>query len=325
MRSRVVIRKSQPNGSEMHVNRPLTNISIANIQDPSLYVADQVFPVMPVQNKSDLYYIWDRSDFLRDEAQDRAPGTESAGGGMKLSTNSYNCRVKAFHKDIADQDRDNADSELQLDRAATMLVTQKMRIRLEKQWVAGYFKTGVWAVDTTPSILWSAGATAIPRENVDAQKATIEAGSGLSVNTMVMGKRVFYALRSCPQVLEQFKYTSAESIDTAMLAQFFGVERLLVMGAVSDSGAEGGTASYDFIGGKHVWMGHVASTPSLMTPSAGYQFGWSGFLGSQNTGIRIKKFRRAEEFASDRIEGEMARDMKVVCSYLGCFFNGAVA
>jgi hypothetical protein len=61
-----------------------------------------------------------------------------------------------------------------------------------------------------------------------------------------------------------------------------------------------------------------------MAPSASYTFAWTGYLGATADGRRIKKFR-LEHLASDRIEGEMAYDFKVIAADLGSFFASAVA
>ena len=54
-------------------------------------------------------------------------------------------------------------------------------------------------------------------------------------------------------------------------------------------------------------------------PERRYIFG-TGYLGSGEEGGRVKRFR-VEENAADRIEMEMAFDMKVVCSDLGMLFT----
>lgn len=330
MSKRVLLRKAQPTVSGVHVNAPLTNISVAYIQSAANFVADKAFPVVPVTKRSDLYYRYDREDFLRDEARERAPATQSAGGGFALDTDNYYARVYAFHKDVDDQTRANADSVLQLDQAATLFVTQKMLIRREKQWVSQFFTDSVWGTDVsgvtgTPTTgqfkKWNeSGST--PRADIDVAKDTVVLGSaGLEANTLVIGRRVLSALRSNADVRDQFKYVSAESIDTAMLARYFGVERVLVTGAVYEASAEGAvTASPAFIAGNHVLVCHTAPAPSLMTPSAGYIFSWTELGGS---GVRIKKFRK-ESIESDRIEGQMAFDMKRVAPALGYFLKDAV-
>lgn len=319
---RTQFQKAQPTASDVHVNAPLTNISVAYIQDQSLFVADRVFPVVPVQNQSNLYYIFNKEDFLRDEAKPRAPSTESAGGGFNLTTASYAAIVEAFHKDVDDQVRANADSVLSLDTAATKFVTQKLLIRRERRWVASYFTTGVWGTDITPGTLWSAAA-GTPRADVEVGKMAIAGSTGLFPNKLVMGAQVFSALRNSADVRDQFKYTSADSIDEAMLARYFGVDEVLVLKSVFSSSAEGATAATGFTAGKHALLTYTTDAPSLMQPTAGYLFAWAGYTGAIN-GLRMKRYRM-DPINSDRIEGEIAYDMKVVAPALGYFFNSVVA
>lgn len=312
----------QPTPGDAHVNGPLTNISVAWFQGADGYVADKVFPIVPVAKQSDLYYEYTKEDLLRDEAKPRAPGTESAGGGFTLSTTTYSCLVEAFHKDVDDQLRANADSVLQLDSAAAQFVAQKLAIRRERRWMSKFFTTGIWGTDITPSTLWSA-ASSDPQKDVETGKMAIQAVTGFKPNTLVLGARVLSGLRTNQAIRDQFKYTSADSIDVAMLAGYFNIDRVLVAEAVYTSGNEGGTQTTDFMAGKHALLCYSAPSPSLMQPTAGYIFAWSGFTGSVD-GMRTKRFRM-ENIASDRIEGEMAYDMKKVAGSMGYFFNGAVA
>src|SRR5579862_8488315 len=95
----------QPTIGQVHVNAPLTNISVAYIQSQTAFVASQVFPLVPVDKQSNVFYTYTKNDWFRDEAAVRAPATESAGSGYGLSTSTYNCTVWAMHKDIPDQVR----------------------------------------------------------------------------------------------------------------------------------------------------------------------------------------------------------------------------
>lgn len=314
----------QPTPSDVHVNQPLTNISVAWIQDQTQFIADKVFPIVPVQKQSDLFYTFSKEDFLRDEAKPRAPGTESAGGEFGLTTDSYGCTVEAFHKDVDDQLRANADSQLQLDRAATEYVSQKMAIRRERRWLTTFFTTGVWGTDSTPSPLWSATSGTHIQADVEAGKMVIASTTGLKPNVLVLGPRVYSALRTAPEVKDAFKYTSSESINIDMLAGFFDVDRIVVAGGVYTSTVEGNaTQTTDFMAGKHALLAYSAPSPSIMQPTAGYTFAWSG-LGGSIDGIRIKKFRQ-EQLSSDRIESEMAYAMKKVSAVCGYFFGSAVS
>ena len=170
---------------------------------------------------------------------------------------------------------------------------------------------------------WSVAATANPNADVEAGKLAIQQFTGFTPNTLVLGPQVLSALRLCQAIKDQFKYTSAESINLAMLARYFDIDRVLVLGGVYETAVEGAASSMSFIGGKHALLCYTTDAPSLMTPTAGYTFSWSGFTGSQD-GFRTKRMR-AELLSSDRNEGEMALDMKIVAPSMGYFFNNVVA
>lgn len=317
---------AQPSASQVHVNRPLTNISIAYMQNQENYIATKVFPIVPVDKQSDVYYSYTKNDWLRDEAKLRKGGTESAGSGYGLSTASYNCDVFGFHKDVDDQMRANTDQPLDADRDATEFVTQRLLTRTEIQWAADYFTTSVWGTDLTPTNLWSDYANSDPIDDIEAGKESILSTTGFEANTLVLGYQVYRKLKRHPDIVDLLKYTSrdAANITPAMLAGIFEVERVLVAKAVKATNVENETGAYSFTHGKHALLCHVAKSPSLMTPSAGYIFAWRGVSGGLGANVAISRFRM-EHLKSDRIEGETAFDDKVVASDLGYFFSGAVA
>src|SRR6202020_1053225 len=98
----------------------------------SNYIADKVFPLVPVQHQTDLYFVWSKADFFRDEAQLRADATESAGTGVNLTTQTYSAKVWGLHQDIGAQVRANADPAVDVDVVATMQLMQKMLIRRDR-------------------------------------------------------------------------------------------------------------------------------------------------------------------------------------------------
>jgi hypothetical protein len=75
---------------------------------------------------------------------------------------------------------------------------------------------------------------------------------------------------------------------------------------------------------KSALLCYTPSSPSLMTPAAGYTFTWNGYLAGNAFGIRMKNFRM-EWIEADRIEGEMTYDMRVVAKDMGIFMANAVA
>jgi hypothetical protein len=307
---------AQPTANDVHIDAILTNISVAYIQDQNAFVASKVFPTIPVEKQSDKYFIYTKGDWFRDEAQLRAPATESAGSGYNLTTATYNTQVYAFHKDVDDQVRANADNPLNPDRDATSFITQRMLLRQEIQWASEFFTTSVWATDLTPTNLWNDYTASDPIGDVETGKATILTSTGFLPNTMVMGYDVFRQLRNHPDIVDRVKYTSAENVTEDILARFFGVDRILVARAVKNTALEGASTSMSSIVGKNAALYYVAPSAGILTPTAGYQFMWRGVSDGIGANIGVSRFRMPE-LRADRIEAQMAWDNKVIAMTLG--------
>jgi hypothetical protein len=71
---------------------------------------------------------------------------------------------------------------------------------------------------------WSA-LSANPIEDVLTMKRAVANQIGIRPNSAVLGTAVFDQLLTNQAILERIKYTSADSIDTDVLARYFGLER----------------------------------------------------------------------------------------------------
>jgi len=323
----------QPSINSVHVDAILTNISVAYLQNQDNFIADKVFPVIPVDKKSDKFFTYTKNDWFRDEAQRRAGGTESAGGGYGLSTGSYSADVFAFHKDVDDQTLYNADAPLNPLREATEFVTRRLMLRKEIQWNTDFFAGSVWnndydGVSGTPSTnevkQWSDYAASDPIDDIEDAKAGILSTTGMEPNTLVLGYDVFRALKNHPDIVDRIKYTSSQTVTADMLGAMFDIPRVIISKAVKATNNEGGTAAYSFTSGKKALLCYVAPTPGLLTPSAGYSFSWTGVSGGLGATVGTSQFRM-ESLKADRIEAEMAFDNKVIASDLGWFWDSVVA
>jgi len=324
----------QPNINSVHIDAILTNISIAYMQNTDNYIADKVFPIIPVDKRSDKFFTYTKNDWFRDEAQRRAPATESAGGGYNLSTGSYSADVFAFHKDVPDQITANADSPLNPLREAAEFVTNRLLLRREIQFVSDFMQAGVWgntvtgtAGTATPGTFatqWSNYTSSDPIEDIEEGKADILSATGMEANTLVLGYDVFRQLKNHPDLVDRIKYTSSQTITTDMMAAMFDIPRVIVSKAVKATNLEGATEAYAFATGKTALLAHVAPQPGLMTPSAGYTFSWTGVSGGLGATIGTSQFRM-DSIRADRVEAEMAFDNKIIGADLGYFWNSIVA
>lgn len=318
----------QPTRSDVHVNRPLTNISIAYIQSADDFIADKAFPIVPVVKQADRYFVYTKDWWFRNQAQKRAPGTESAGGGFHVdNTPSYYCDVWAWHTDVDDQTRSNADEPLDLDRDATLFVTQILLLRREVQWATQFMKINTWQgfisggspADFQPGVngkgQWDT-TNSDPMNDVDFLKKSIKSGTGRLPNCLAVSDDVFFALRNNAAVLDRIKYTQRGIVSEELLAALFGVEKFLVSSAVLNSAQEGQAFNGSFIVNDMALLVYANPAPSIMQPSGGYIFSWQGLFGAGAQGNRIKSFRM-EQLESDRIEGQMSFDMHQVGLDLG--------
>jgi Phage major capsid protein E len=329
-----------PTQSDLHVNIPLTNVSIAYKQASSAYIADKVFPKVPVKKQSDLYWKYSKSDWRRTDVKRRAPSTESPGVGWTTTTGQYFTHVYAVHKDIDDQLRSNADSVFQLDRDATEFVTNQLLLKRDLDWNQKFFKPGVWeteysGVTTTPNnsqfIQWD-NAASDPIGDMQRWIIDFRRKNGVKPNKMVLGAHTMAALKQHPDIIDRIKYTQRGIVSEDLIATLFDIPRLYTSYAtvevsgnqIPDAEEQDKQHQFDFITpSKGALLVSTPDSPSLMTPAAGYTFVWSGYIGGNSEGTRIKRFR-LERIASDRIEGEISYDQHVVCPDLGVYIGDAV-
>ena len=340
---------SAPAPGDVHVNRPLTNIAVAYMQDQSeAFVADSVFPNVPVTKQSDAYFTFDRGEWNRDDVKERAPGTESAGGSFDLGQDTYFARVKAFHMDLNDQLLANQDSPLSLDQQATLYVTSKHLLHRELAWANTYFKSGVWTFqvegggaataranlnpDTTTNggnndvlLYWSDDAST-PIEDLRWLMTFMHQRTGFRPNKLVLGRPVFDILVDHPSIIARMdrgQTSGAAKANRAIIASLLELEQVVVMDGIVNTAKQGLAEANSFIGGKHAMLVYAPAQAGLMLPSAGYTFSWTGFLGASNRGVRIKRFYM-DAIESTRVEGQQAFVQKMVAKDLAVFIKDII-
>lgn len=312
----------QPASQDVHIDEVLTDFAVSYIQSQDVYLATKVFPIIPVAKQSNKYIVWDRNDWLRDEAEKRADATESVGSGYRFSQDSYYADVWAFHRDLGSQARANQDAFLNLEQGAVRFVARKILLRMEIQWVTDFFTTGVWGTDYSVPVQWS-DVTSDPIEDFESQIEAMLTLTGYRPNTAVFGYKAYRRLKNHPDIKELIKYTGASPtlVTPQILGQILGIPRLFIAEGVKATNVEGETAAYSQVFGNHVWIGYVSPTPGAEEPSAGYIFSWD--YAGYGTNIVVDSFelRRTK---SIRYEAEAAWDGKVTAPELGVFMPNVV-
>ena len=320
--------------SQVHIDQPLTNLTIAYVQSQENFIADKVFPVVGVQKQSDKYYIYDRANMNRTgDVKALAPRTEVNRIGQAISNDSYYADVYGLGMDFDQQTLANEDAALDVRSSGAATLVNRLMIHREEQFADTFFAASVWGTDNTPANLWSDYTNSTPIKNVTDARRTMQLKSGgFKPNTMVVGKEVRDVLINHPDILGRLNggatVTNTALITNAKLAEIFEVENFYVMEAVKNDSAEGIAESNSFIGGKNALLVHTPRSAGLMTPAAGLTFAWNNIPGVNNLGISVESFSDdalKRQQVAEHIQVKMSYDMKVVGSDLGYFFEAVIA
>jgi len=296
---------AKPTYAQVHVDTPLTNISIA--YRPSKFIAEQVFPRVPVTKISDKFFVYTKADWLRREAEPRAMGTRASRGDYGLTTDSYVCTEKAIAKGVPDEIVDNADNPLRPAQDATNYVTAQILLELESEVAGNAFGAG-WSSSATPSPTWD-NATSTPIEDVETAHNNVVSSIGNMPNVGVMGRGLWRYLKQHPDIVDRIKYSAGPNspavVTLQAVAALFELDRLLIGMTIEDTAAEGAASSLSYIWGNHLLVAYVTAQPSLLEPTAGYVFTYKNRV--------INRYREEQE-RQDVIEASQSWDTKLTAT-----------
>jgi hypothetical protein len=323
---------ANPLPSQVHIDRTLTNLAIAMFQDRSGFIWDKIAPIVPVDKKSDKYWVFDNEYFLRDDMQLRPPGTESAGTQYTVSTDTYTADVYALHYDLDNQTNSNSDYDQE--SKIVRLLTDQMHNHLDRKVISELIGGSIWTTDQTgvsgtPSTnqfkQWNDSAST-PVLDIRKQNDLIKQRTGRRANVLVLGAEVWTQLAQNASLLDQFKYSGVQMLDEAMLARAFGVERVVIADAIKTTNQPGQTKATSFNLGKVAALLSVESNPSMESASAAYIFNWTGLNNSGfSAGGPVIRQIDAPLIDATRFEIQIAYDIKKTSALLGVYFASAVA
>jgi len=320
-----------PTPGQVHVDQPLTNVSIAFMQSMDAFVSGQAEIQLPVDNKSDVYTKYPLESFTSSSAQVVGDGDETPEVDYDTEEDSYLTQVHGAHGEVGDQTRGNADSQFDLEQETTEQVTRDLMLEKEQDWHNTFFDTGIWDTDIDVSSTLNAWDTSngTPIEDITAEIETVEANTGFRPNTFVATAPVIRSITNNSNFIDRVKHTqlATQNAMRNALANVLDVDNVLQTRAVINSAQEGEAADVDYVNSAdQALLAYVPDSPGLRTPSAMYTFTWENAFQGQATemGLGVDSFRDRKT-RSDWIEGLMAYDSKVISSALAVFFHNALS
>ena len=310
-----------PDISMVHVDQALTEVSIAyrNAQ----FVADAIFPVVPVTKQSNKYFIYSKDNFrMLDDS--RRPGSRANEIDWTLSTDTYFCEGHALAQALPDELRANADQAIDVDVDTTEMLTDLLYLQREVL---------VAAKATDPSVVtqnaalsgnnqWSDYTNSDPIRAIEDQKATIQKQLGQLPNSLLVSYPVFKALRNHPTIIDRFKYSQVGVVQPDHLKSVFNVDNFFVASAIKNTAPEGAADALDYIWGKSALLFYKPPVAGRRQVSLGYQFTW--LFGANTNGFLVKRYRD-EGRTADVVEVQLYYDAKVVAPGAAFLWTSAVA
>lgn len=112
-----------------------------------------------------------------------------------------------------------------------------------------------------------------PEQDVRDAKEAVRRSCGVDPNRMVISSPIFNALKFHPKITEKFKYTSAESLTTDMLANIFDLREVAVgKGVFMDNNAPEDAPFQDIWGNNAILAYTPVDVKGMEQPSYGYTY-----------------------------------------------------
>jgi len=284
------------------VRQYLQNASLA--YRSKLYVANRIFPIIDGLSSKTKVPKYLKGAWMRDSAEVRAPGTRPVSSKIKLSSHNLDPINYAFSSDVPDElmQESNIEGNFPLMPEVTAVEYNAAMLDIKKEVRASALLQATnWSGNSAPGIdaegHWGDTASSDTfLADIQTGKNTIIKNTGYMPNKLFLDYPAWEALQVAPALLALMNPTSLtrEALVTApALAALIGVEEVIIGAAVKNTDEEtvaGTEFTSSWIWGRSAnnskgigFLYYAPSTPSIMTPSAGYQYRVVGESGQGRT------------------------------------------
>ena len=235
----------------------------------------------------------------------------------EFDDDTYNCLERGLENQIPDVERKRYRSLFDADAQGTRVVVDNILRGREKR-VAALVQA---QTANSVSVSWATAASATPQADVEAGIQSILDATGAMADTLVLPYKVMKRVLKTADVLENIKYTSADAkfgtLETKkqILADFFGVSRVVVPNAIYNSAKEGAAYSATDIWDDDYAFLCVTRNGDLRTtgPQWGRAFVWTEDVDGEFT---VEMYRE-EQTRSDIVRCRTNDELKAINTSAG--------
>lgn len=276
------------------------------------FITSKILPTLAVPKKTATFSAFTRGSILLSADVKRAPRGKYNRVEGQAADHTYDCQNYGIEQAIDDSERQFFSNDFDSDLMALMMAMGRIKRAQEIRTAAALFSTSKFTGsnydDYSSTAPWTNVSTDVVGQVLDAKEAS-RRQTGLSPNTMVVGRPVFNLLKKNQDIKNRRNVTIvlSEQEQTDSMREIFGVEQFLIADEVYNSAAEGATASVTDIWAKQYCLLAYCAKPGapLSEPSLGRLIQWDFLPENQVTSYREEKIRsdiiRVEHFVHEFI------------------------
>ncbi|MEC5291979.1 major capsid protein [Aurantimonas sp. C2-6-R+9] len=268
------------NTRQAAVVEPILTTQARGYQNAEM-IGHLLLPVVDVPNRNMRVIKFGKESFRKRNTR-RAPGAETMRVEYGYASDPISLFQEALEGLVPTEQAEEADKvpHIDLGAEATREVQDIIHLGRETQTADLVRDPATYAADHVEVLVgadkWSDPASD-PMVVIDDGRETVRKKIGRDPNCLTLGPGAFRALRRHPKIKEQFKYVSAESITTEMLAQYFDVEEVLVGRAVYlPENADDAAPALD-VWGDDAILSYKPKATSFRVPAFGYTYRLKGY------------------------------------------------
>lgn len=260
--------------STQNLNNLLTQFAVEDMRAGGPPIGEQIFPVVHVPKTLFKYRIFNGVQAMTDDFDAiRAPKDKSNEISRSYSSQERSLQQYGLRELIADEERDNADNELNLERDAVNVITGKLHTKMEQAAITLMMNESIFSNTAGAQAKWDATTTYIEND-IRLAKLSVLKESGNKATDIVIPATIAGKMAATTEIRDLVKYTDHTLlVDGTLPPKLFGLKVHIPTMIKNEANAGITTASYDFICDDFdVFVGYVEPRPSLRTMSAGYTF-----------------------------------------------------
>lgn len=248
---------------QVHSNAFLSNMSVQYANDA--YILERIVGVVPVEKRSNDFAVYPRRE--RFEFPDDTMGARSHANEISETRESDNYSVKDYGlSNYVSQDTlDNQDAIFDEMVDIVEACNEGLALRRELRGATTLTTASNYSGNTVTlsgSDQWDSGAGGNPIKDIQTAIASLFTGFGATRTVAFCSLSAFVVLARHPLILDNLKYQRSGLAKREEIANYFGLDELLVSSARKQTANEGQTASYARIWGTDFGVVRTAARPT---------------------------------------------------------------